>query len=141
MLSNAHKLVHLEVGSMVRRSTLSDANKRRNSAVFGAIYMAVYGKHCDILSDSRLKKLDIKRLYAMDSTTITLFKDILKGCGRLPREGRKKGGIKAHTIIDLSYNKPCLVRYTEAARHDHVLLGEVHLEADSAHLQNPVFVL
>jgi hypothetical protein len=30
------------------------------------------------------EKKDVKRLFAMDSTTITLFKDILKGCGRLP---------------------------------------------------------
>jgi hypothetical protein len=32
----------------------------------------------------------------MDSTTITLSKDILKACGRLPKMGKKKGGIKAH---------------------------------------------
>jgi hypothetical protein len=62
---------------MVRRSTLSDANGRRKSAVFGEIYMSNYAKHCESLSDSRLSKPDIKRLYAMDSTTITLFKDIL----------------------------------------------------------------
>ena len=131
MLSNAHKLAHLGMTYMVRRSTLSDANERRKSEIFGDIYMAVYRKHSASLSDSRLKDVDVKRLYAMDSTTITLFKDILKGCGRLPKEGKKKGGIKAHTIIDLSYNMPCLVRYTEAVRHDHVLLSEVHLEKGS----------
>jgi hypothetical protein len=64
----------------------------------------------------------------MDSTTVTLFKDILRGCGRLPKEGKKKGGIKAHTMTDLSYGMPCPVRYTEAAKHDRVLLCEVHLE-------------
>jgi hypothetical protein len=31
MLSNAHKLSHLGVNYMVRRSTLSDANERRKS--------------------------------------------------------------------------------------------------------------
>jgi hypothetical protein len=67
----------------------------------------------------------------MDSSTITLFKDILKGCGRLSKEGRRKGGINAHTVIDLSYKMPCLVCYTEAARHDCVLLSEIHLEAGS----------
>lgn len=67
----------------------------------------------------------------MDSTTITLFKEILKGCGRQPKEGKKKGGIKAHTIIDLNNNMPCLIRYSEAAKHDHVLLSEVHLEKGS----------
>ena len=35
----------------------------------------------------------------MDSTTITLFSEILKGAGRNSENGRKKGGIKAHTII------------------------------------------
>jgi hypothetical protein len=132
MLSNAHKLSHLGIDYMIRRSTLSDANQRRNSVVFGDIYMDTYHSHIEILSDSELSKYDIKRLYAMDSTTITLFKDILKGCGRLPKEGKKKGGIKAHTIIDLTTrNMPCLVRYTEATKHDHILLSEVHLEPGS----------
>jgi transposase len=61
----------------------------------------------------------------MDSTTITLFKDILKGVGRNPKEGKKKGGIKAHTIIKASENVPCLIRYSEAVRHDHMFLNEV----------------
>jgi PII-like signaling protein len=116
---------------MIRRSTLSDANGRRKSAVFEDIYMSVYRSHAETLADSRLNKLAVKRLYAMDSTTITLFKDILKGCGRLPKEGKKKGGIKAHTIIDLSYNMPCLVRYGAATEHDHILLSEVRLEQGS----------
>ena len=61
----------------------------------------------------------------MDSTTISLFKDILKGVGRNPKEGKKKGGIKAHTIIKAIENVPCLVRYSEAVRHDHMFLKEV----------------
>jgi hypothetical protein len=57
--------------------------------------MEVYRQHAESLSDSRLRKLDVKRLFAMDSITITLFKDILKSCGRLPLQGKRKGGIKA----------------------------------------------
>ena len=34
-------------------------------------------------------------------------------------------GIKAHTIIKASENVPCLIRYSEAARHDHMFLDEV----------------
>jgi transposase len=62
----------------------------------------------------------------MDSTTISLFKDILRGVGRNPKEGKKKGGIKAHTIIKASENVPCLIRYSEAVKHDHVFLADVH---------------
>jgi hypothetical protein len=125
LLANAHKLSHLGLSYLVKRSTLSEANQRRNSQVFGDIYMSVYREHAPDLADSRLSDADIRRLYIMDSTTISLFKDILKGVGRNPKEGRKKGGIKAHTIIKASENVPCLIRYSAAVRHDHMFLKEV----------------
>jgi len=125
LLSNANKLAHLGIDYVVRRSTLSEANARRSSGVFGDIYMSVYRKYASTLTDSRLSDKDLKRLFIMDSTTITLFKDILKGVGRNPKEGRKKGGIKAHTIIKASENVPYLIRYSEAVRHDHMFLDEV----------------
>jgi len=126
LLANAHKLSHLGLSYVIRRSTFSEANQRRSSKVFGDIYMSVYQKYASLLTDSRLSDTDMKRLYIMDSTTITLFKDILKGVGRSPKEGRKKGGIKAHTIIKAEENVPHLVRYSEAVRHDHTFLKEVH---------------
>ena len=126
LLANAHKLSHLGLSYVIRRSTFSEANQRRSSKVFGDIYMSVYQKYASLLTDSRLSDTDMKRLYIMDSTTITLFKDILKGVGRNPKEGRKKGGIKAHTIIKAEENVPHLVRYSEAVRHDHTFLKEVH---------------
>lgn len=125
LLSNAHKLSHLGLTYLVRRSTFSDANQRRSSKVFEDIYMGIYRKYSPTLADSRLNDKDMRRLYIMDSTTISLFKDILKGVGRNPKEGRKKGGIKAHTIIKASENVPCLIRYSEAARHDHMFLSEI----------------
>ena len=126
LLANAHKLSHLGISYLVRRSTFSEANQRRNSKVFGDIYMSIYRKHVSSLADSRLSDADIRRLYIMDSTTITLFKDILRGVGRNPKEGKKKGGIKAHTIIKATENVPCLIRYSEAVRHDHMFLKEVN---------------
>jgi hypothetical protein len=125
LLANAHKLSHLGLSYLVKRSTFSEANKRRCSKVFGEIYMSVYQKHATSLADSHLSDADLKRLYIMDSSTISLFKDILKGVGRNPKNGKKKGGIKAHTIIKASENVPCLVRYSEAVRHDHMFLDEV----------------
>jgi hypothetical protein len=56
-----------------------------------------------ILSDSRLKKIDVKRLFAMDSTTITLFEGHPSRVAVVPKEGKKKGGIKAHTIAEIVY--------------------------------------
>jgi hypothetical protein len=131
LLSNAHKLEHLGLDYVVKRSTLSEANARRPNELFAKAYHDTYKQHTACLADSKLSKIDLKRLYIMDSTTITLFKDILKGVGRNPDKGKKKGGIKAHTIIKSEDNMPCFIRYTAAARHDHLLLKEVDLSKDS----------
>ena len=81
LLANAHKLSHLGLSYLVKRSTFSEANQRRSSKVFEDIYMSVYRRHACSLADSRLSEAELKRLYIMDSTTITLFKDILRGVG------------------------------------------------------------
>ena len=47
------------------------ANARRTNGVFEDIYMSVYRKYANFLADSRLKDADMKRLYIMDSTTLT----------------------------------------------------------------------
>jgi hypothetical protein len=131
-LANAHKLPHIGLFYMVRRSTLSEANSRRKSEVFGAIYQSLYQSHAKSLADSRLSDSRLKQLYILDSTTISLFKAILRGVGRNPLNGKKKGGIKAHTMIKASDNVPCLVRYSEAIKHDHHFLEEaLALEAGS----------
>ncbi|MFV0520952.1 MAG: IS4 family transposase [Mangrovibacterium sp.] len=67
----------------------------------------------------------MKRLYIMDPTTISLFKNILRGVGRNPKTGKKKGGIKAHTIINACENIPCLIRFSEAIRHDRSFMTEI----------------
>jgi hypothetical protein len=130
LLANAHKLSHLGLSYLVRRSTLSEANARRTSRVFEDIYMSVYRRNANFLADSRLKDADMKRLYIMDSTTISLFKDILRGVGRNSLEGKKKGGIKAHTIIKASENIPCLICYSEAVLHDHTFLKEAQITSN-----------
>ncbi len=50
MLPEARKLGHLGINSMPRRSTLSDANLRRNECIFEAIYRELYATYKHVLS-------------------------------------------------------------------------------------------
>ncbi len=59
----------------------------------------------------------------MDSTTISLFTDVLKCSGRKPKKGKEKGGIKAHTIIRADADTPAFIRLTEATVHDKKVMG------------------
>jgi transposase len=57
--------------------------------------------------------------YAFDSTTISLFSDIMKGVDRNPKgDGRKKGGLKVHMLTDIHADTPLFVKITEAKTHD-----------------------
>lgn len=132
LLACSTKLFHLGMDYSPKHSTLSDANKNRNSSVFQGIYMKLYQNYGSFLSDSRLSKIDLKRLFIVDSTTISLFKAILKGAGRKPKyPSKQKGGIKAHTMINAYENVPCLIRYSAAARHDHTFLKDINLPKGS----------
>ena len=73
-------------------------------------------------------KPPVKNLQIVDSSTISLFSDILKGVGRNPITGKKKGGIKMHTMINALEDVPCLIRFTDAATHDHTFLKDLALK-------------
>lgn len=131
MLACEGRISHLNLKHFPKRSTLSDANKKRSSEVFGAIYSILYKRYAGFLSDSNPLRLPVKKLRIVDSTTITLFSDILKGVGRNPLNGKKKGGIKIHTMINAMEDVPCLIRFSSAATHDHTFLKELNLEKGS----------
>ncbi len=118
MQACAHRLQHLGMDYCPRRSTLSDANRDRSSEVFESIYMDLYKDLHTFLPDSRSKYKWYKRLYIVDSTTVSLFKEILKNAGRTPIDGKRKGGIKVHTLMHAEEDVPCLVKLTAAAAHD-----------------------
>ena len=126
LLAEARKLGHLGISFKIGRSTLADANKRRPEVIFESIYRQLYGTYRPVLSsDSRSRKEPawMKRLRIIDSTTITLFSNLIfKGVGRHPKCGRKKGGIKVHTVIHANEGVPSDIRFTSAATNDSFML-------------------
>ncbi len=112
------KLNHLNLERVPPRSTLSDGNKNRTSDVFGTLYQSLYQKYKHIISDSLLKQNIASKLYILDSSTISLFKAILKPAGRKRNDGKSKGGIKVHTLLKADSNMPSFIKYTAAALHD-----------------------
>ena len=131
MLACEGRISHLNIKNFPKRSTLSDANSKRTSEVFGAIYGTLHKRYASFLSDSSSLKCPVNNLKIVDSTTISLFSDILKGVGRNAINGQRKGGIKMHTMINAMEDVPCLVRFTSAATHDHTFLKELNLEKGS----------
>ena len=131
LLADTKKLAHLGIMFKISRSTLADANKRRPEAIFETIYRDLYARYRhELILDSRSSKCPkwMNRLQIIDSTTISLFSNLLfKGVGRHPKTGKKKGGIKVHTIIHANEGVPSDIKFTSAATNDSFMLKPSHL--------------
>lgn len=132
MLACEGKLSHLGLDKAPARSTLSDANNNRSYQVFETIYEGLLRQYHSFISDSRLKGLSIRNLKIIDSSTIQLFSEILRGVGRNRLDGaRKKGGIKVHAMMDAFSGVTEFVRMTEAREHDRKFLYHLKMAANS----------
>jgi len=128
MLGLKGKMSHFQLKHIPYKSTLSDANKRRSHLVFQDVYYSLLKEYHPIISDSRQMYAWENRLEIIDSSTISLFKDILSCVGRKPNTGKRKGGIKVHTQINLQGKVPQLVWFSSATTHDKQFLKHVQLE-------------
>jgi hypothetical protein len=135
MIAEVRKLHHIGIETIPKRSTLSDANARRSEKFFEEIYRDLYESNKDKLtSDSRRNGSEnwIKQLRIIDSTTISLFSNVLfKGVGRHPKTGKKKGGIKVHSVIHANEGVPCDVRFTSAATNDSFMLAPSYYQKNA----------
>ena len=66
------KLNHLNMTNVPARSTLADANKNRDSAVFSQIYEQLSERYRLNLSDSTLPQGVLSKLFIIDSTVFGL---------------------------------------------------------------------
>ena len=134
MLGLSGKTKHFQLSHIPKRSTLANANKRRDSEVFGSIYHCLLKKYGHFLSDSRIKDVINKQIEIFDSSTISLFKDILKCVGRKPVNGKKKGGMKLHSVINVDETVPKMIWFSSAATHDHMLLEKLRPNANTIYV-------
>jgi len=125
------RLLHLGLKSTPRRATLADANKRRGEAFFEDLYHELYRHHFGALPDSFPKRNWLDRLYIIDSTTISLFSEVMQGAGCFGLNGRKKGGIKAHLCARAAHNVGAFVHLSHGKANDNSFLPKVHLPAGS----------
>lgn len=134
MTAEVRKLHHLGIDKVPKRSTLSDTNARRSEKFFEEVYREFYETNKSKLSsDSRRNGAEswLKDLRIIDSTTISLFSNVIfKGVGRHPNAGKKKGGIKVHSVIHANEGVPCDVKFTSAATNDSFMLAPSYYNRD-----------
>ena len=126
------KLNYLGMKSAPAKSTACDGLRNRDNEFFEDLYFSLVKKYQSFLSDSRTYGLTFKEVLLIDSTTIRLFSDILKGVGRNPKgDGKKKGGLKVHMLIDAVQSVGRFIKITAAKVHDKKFLKSLDLISHS----------
>lgn len=122
IVSYGNKITHCKFDYAPKRSTISDANKRRDCIVFEDIYYDLVNQYLPDLSDSHKQLIIGKKVFAIDSTTIALFQPIFECVGRNPNNGKRKGGIKSHQKLDMQAGIPVKVYHSNAREHDSLFI-------------------
>lgn len=135
MRANASRLNHLGIQTVPGRSTLSDANRNRTVEFFSELYHRLYNYHFS--PDSRIEK---DKLFIIDSTTISLFSSIMHGAGTTGRDGKKKGGAKAHMMIDAKHDIPAFIWISEAKVNDLAFLKKLYVPEHSTVVMDKGYV-
>lgn len=117
-------LYHLGFREPVSKSTLADANEKRDWRIWEDLAKSLIRKARALYADEDLG-LDLENtVYALDSTTIDLSLTLFPWADFR----RAKAGIKMHTQIDLRGPIPTCIFITDARRHDVLWLDDLLFE-------------
>jgi hypothetical protein len=118
-------LYHLGIRGKVSRSTLADANERRDWRIWADLAQVLIAQARGLYADQPIaRRLRRAAVYALDSTTIELCMSLFPWA----RYKRKQRAIKLHTLLDLRGNIPVFLRISTGKGQDLAALDELILE-------------
>jgi hypothetical protein len=121
------KLNYLNMDCSPAKSTAGDALRDRSEELFKLYYFALIAYFRPLLSVSRKKDVSFEEFYAFDSSTFTLFSEVMKGVGRNRKDdGKKKGGLKVHMLTDIHADTAVFATISEAKMHDKKFLAHLN---------------
>ena len=118
--------------STVSRNTLAKANERRDWRIWADFAQELIRKARELYSQEDFGVELEQAAYAFDSTTIDLCLALFPWANFR----RKKGAVKAHTLLDLRGNTPCWVHVTTGKVHDVNVLDILPVEPGAFYIMD-----
>jgi IS4 transposase len=127
---------HCGIRGKVARSTLADANERRDYRIFRDTALAmIAAARLELPIDPRLRQLE-HDAYALDTTTIDLCLKLFPWASFR----RSKAGVKAHTLLDLRRGIPVFLRVSPAKTHDVWMLDQIVPQPGAFYVMDKAYV-
>jgi hypothetical protein len=129
--SQQAKLYHAGLRGTIARSTLADANERRDCRIFEDFALHLIGIARPLYANDNLALELAQTVYAIDATTIDLCLGLFAWA-----PANVRAGVKMHTLLDLRGNIPAFVRVTGALVSDASFLDHLRLEAGNFYVMD-----
>jgi len=127
------KLYHLGIHGSVARSTLADANEKRDWRIYAEFAHHLIAVARRLYADDPLGVELDEPAYALDSTTIDVCLSVFPWA-RAPHAGC--GAIKLHTLLDLRGAIPTVIHVSEARWHDVHMLDHLTIEPGAIYVMD-----
>lgn len=125
-------LYHMGIRGNVSRSTLAEANERRDWRIY-ADFAQVLIHEARLLYQGEKFGVELKEtVYALDATTIDLCLSLFPWA----KFRKQKGAVKLHTLLDVRGQIPVFINITDGKVHDVNVLDFLVLEAGSIYLMD-----
>ena len=131
------KLYHLGIRGRVSRSTLADANEKRDWRIYADFAQAMIATARPLYDNDSLGIDLSETTYALDSTTIELCLSVFPWAGAM-HAGR--GGIKLHTLLDVRGAIPTVIHCAAARQHDVHMLDRLIPESGAIYLMDRAYL-
>jgi hypothetical protein len=126
------KLYHAGIKGNISKSTLADANEKRDWRIFADFAQVLIGQARVLYAKEDFGVELEQAAYALDSSTIDLCLSLYPWA----KFRKRKGAIKLHTLLDLRGNFPSTVIVTPGKVSDVMILDQLVLEPGAFYIMD-----
>ena len=134
--AHSAKLYHLGIRGGIARSTLADANEKRNWRIHQDFALSLISIARRLYAQDSFA-LELKNtVYALDSSTIDLCLALFPWA----RFRKTKGAVKLHTLLDLRGSIPTFIHISDGKLGDVNILDQLAFEAGSFYVMDRGYI-
>jgi hypothetical protein len=130
------KLYHLGIRGNISRSTLADANEKRDWRIYADFAQVLINIARPLYSQEEFGVELDETVYALDSSTIDLCLSLFPWA----RFRKTKSAIKLHTLLDLRGSIPSFISISDGKVHDVNVLDELIPEPGSIYVMDRAYL-
>jgi hypothetical protein len=134
--AHSSKLYHLGIRGRIARSTLADANEKRDWRIYRDLALSLIQTGRRLYAGEDFGVELKNTAYALDTTTIDLSLSLFPWA----HFRRAKAAVKLHTLLDLRGNIPTFIHISDGKLHEVNVLDQITFEAGSFYVMDRGFL-